>query len=157
MKRGFKSNILVVCLDQKFGVEVAKAFADTVSMLFADCKDLIEYDLFDSKQVLSQCGQEYYDMREKQVVKHVCQYENALIFSSYDLFVHNREEFLKNSTLFYIRLPQKALPESETISRLAYEDRDENLSKVSDVIVNIKRANTKLAMKEIFKMLGGEL
>ena len=154
MEAQFKSSILLVCLNEDFGRSVSKKFAEGLSMHFADCKELVEYDLFNSGQILNQCGKDYYLMREKKVIMMACGYENTLMFSGYDLFNHSREVFKLRSTIVYLRLSKNLLTEKDKIDILAFDMRNSDLEKESDVIVDIKKLNQSHALKEIYKVLG---
>lgn len=156
MEKEIKSNITLVCLNEKFGEELSKLFADTVNMHFANCKEVVEYDLFDSQGVINQCGEEYYRQREAQVVRYTCKYENTLIFANYDLFAHNSDEFKKQTTVIYIKLPQRSLGKVDKINQLAFVDHDENMGKLCDIQIEVKRADVRSAMKEIYRVLGGQ-
>ena len=154
MNRKLKNSILFVCLNEPFGKSVSKSLAQSLSMHFADCKDLIEYDLFNSGEVLTQCGEEYYLMREQKVIKMTCNYENTLMFCGYDIFNHNQKTFEKYSTIVYLKLSKKLLSSEDKINIIAYEERNNELEKKADVIVNLKRLNEKSALKEICNVLG---
>lgn len=154
MNSKLKSSILFICLNESFGKLVSKSLAESLSMHFADCKELIEYDLFNSGEVMSQCGEEYYLMREKKVIKMACGYENSLMFCGYDIFNHNREIFNKFSTKVYLNLPKKLLSGKDKINLMAFETHDADLEKEADFVVNLKKLNEKYALKEIYRVLG---
>ena len=155
MKENIKDKILFVCLDERFGEEVSRTFADSLTLHFANCKELIEYDLFNSGEVLSQCGEDYYLMREKKVIKSTCGYENTVMFANYDIYYHNREVFSKYSTKVYLKIAKKALSKQETLNKLDFETRNAELEKNSDFVVSLKNLSVKGAIKEIYKVLGG--
>ena len=150
-----KDKILFICLDEKLGECVSREFAESLSMHFANCRELIEYDLFNSQAVFSQCGEEYYLMRERKVAKMACGYENSVMFASYDIYHHSKEIFDKFATKIYIKIPEKQLSNEYTISKLNYTERDDELSACANFTVNAKRINSKSILKEIYKILGG--
>lgn len=150
-----KDKILFICLDEGLGEKVSKAFADSLNMHYASCKDLIEYDLFNSEAVYKECGEEYYLMREKKVAKMACGYENSVMFASYDIYQHSKEIFDKYSTIIYMRIPEKLLSNEYPISKMNYTERDDDLSLSANFIINIKRINEKSIIREIYKILGG--
>ena len=154
MKENIKDKILFVCLDEKFGEEVSRAFADSLNLHFANCKELIEYDLFNSGAVLSQCGEDYYLMREKKVIESTCSYEESVMFSNYDIYSHNKEIFSKYSTKIYLNLPKKLLSNDETINKLDFDMRDKVLKYESDFIINSKK-KVDATLNEIYKILRG--
>ena len=154
MKTNLKNGILFICLNEEFGREVTKTLAEVLSLHFADCKELIEYDLFSSGDVLKQCGVDYYLKREKKVIKMVCGYEDTLMFAGFDIFNHNDEIFSKYSTKVYLKLPKKLLSSEEILNKIAYEDRDKDLENRCDITITLKNLNKKTAIKEICKVLG---
>ena len=154
MKSKLKNSILLICLNESFGKSLSKSFADSLSMHFADCKELVEYDLFNSGQILSECGKDYYLMREKKVVMMTCGYENTVMFADYDIFNHNKEVFNNRSTTVFLKVPKQCLTEKDMISLLAFDIRDSELEKECDITVNIKKLNEKSALNEIYRVLG---
>ena len=78
MKLG--TSILIVSLNKEIGNVLSSQLANVLSMHFADCKELIEYDLFDSGAILEKCGIEYLTKREKSVVRGIATYEKSVIF-----------------------------------------------------------------------------
>lgn len=152
---GLKDKILFICLDEKLGENVSRIFADSLNMHYASCRDLIEYDLFNSQAVFKECGEEYYLMREKKVAKMACGYENSIMFATYDIYLHSRDVFDKLSTKIYIKIPEKLLSSEYPINKMNYTERDEDLTKNTDFIVSVKRLNEKSIVKEIYKILGG--
>ena len=155
MKKNYKDKLVLVCLDEKFGEMITKNFADSLNLHFANCRELIEYDLFNSGEVLTHCGEEYYLMREKKVIKSACGYENAVMFSSYDIYFHNKEIFGRECTKIYLKLPKKSLSSEESVNKLDFDARDSFLENECDIIIKLKNLSHKNAIKEIFKVLGG--
>ena len=52
----FKQSILIVCQNDKIGQDVSINLADTLNMLFANSKEIVNYEVFDSKAVIEKCG-----------------------------------------------------------------------------------------------------
>ena len=154
MNENLKNNILFLCLDEKFGADVSKSVAEDFLMYFANVKELVEYDLFDSGEILAKCGEEYYLQREQNVVQTICDYDNALLFSNYDIFNYNKEAFLSNCLVVYLKIPKKLLSKEEVINRLSFDIKDKELESVAYITVELKNLNKKLAIKEIYRMLG---
>ena len=154
MNEKIKTNILFLCLDEKFGEDVSKTVAEDFSMHFAKVKELVEYDLFDSGEVLAKCGEEYYLEREQKVVRSICSYENALFFSNYDIFTHNKNEFLLNCTVVYLKIPKKLLSGKEVVNRLSFDIKDKELQDIAYITVELKNLNKRTAIKEIYGVLG---
>ena len=147
-------NIVVVSLDEKFAKNVAKALADMLEMYFADCKELIAYDLINPEEVLQKCGLEYFKKREKGVVSNCADYENTVISVSYDLFKEYTKLF-NNSYIVYLELPKLRLKEPP--SKLAYQSRDEFLKDNADMMLSFDRKVVLSAAKQIVCRLGDEL
>lgn len=147
-------NIVVVSLDEKFAKNVAKALADMLEMYFADCKELIAYDLINPEEVLQKCGLEYFKKREKGVVSNCADYENTVISVSYDLFKEYNELF-NNSYVVYLELPKLKLKEPP--SKIAYQSRDEFLKNNADMMLSFDRKAVLSAAKQIVCRLGDEL
>lgn len=150
-----KDKILFICLDEKLGEDVSKSFADSLNMHYANCRELIEYDLFNSQAVYNECGEEYYLMRERKVAKMTCGYENSVMFANYDIYQHSKEIFDKLSTKIYIKIPEKTLSNEYPFSKMNYIERDEDLSASADFIIHARRVNEKAILREIYKVLGG--
>jgi len=155
MEQKVKNNILFIALDEKFGEDVSKSIADDLSMHYAGAKALINYDLFNSSEVLTQCGESYYLQREKVVIKSICNYDNTLIFTNYDIFIHNKETFSKDSMIIYLRLPKRLLSKEEKINIIAFESRDEELINKTDMCADLRTTDRKAAMRIIYRYLGG--
>ena len=147
-------NIVVVSLDEKFAKNVAKVLADMLEMYFADCKELIAYDLINPEEVLQKCGLEYFKKREKGVVSNCADYENTVISVSYDLFKEYTKLF-NNSFIVYLELPKSRLKEPP--SKLAYQSRDEFLKDNADMTLSFDRKVVLSAAKQIVCRLGDEL
>ncbi len=155
MNKSYKNNLLFVCLNEKFGETISKSFASELSLHFGNCKELIEYDLFNSGEIIKQFGQEYYLKKEKKVIETICNYENMLIFTNFDIFFHNILTFKKYCLIIYLNIPKKLLSSKDVVNKLAYEGRKADLIKDANLVVNIQSLNEKEAIKQIYKILGG--
>ena len=152
----FKQSILVVCMKDKEGQEVAKLLADSLSMLYASCKELVEYEVFDANAVIDKCGMEYFEEQEKKAIKHVSKYENCVIFVDYEYFFKGYDYFKENSTVVYLKLKKKDLSkELDVVNLLAFEERNEELEKKSDFQVDFKH-NANKTVEEILKIFRRE-
>lgn len=147
-------NMVIVSLDEKFAKNVAKTLADMLDMYFADCKELIAYDLINPEEVLQKCGLDYFKKREKGVVSNCADYENSVISVSYDLFKEYSKLF-NNSYVVYLELPKLKLKEPP--SKIAYQSRDEFLKNNSDMTLSFDRKAVLSAAKQIIDRLGDEL
>lgn len=147
-------NILIVSLDEKFAKNVANSLSDVLDMYFADCKELIIYDLINPKEVIQKCGLDYFKKREKGVISNCASYENTVIAINYDLFKEYSELFM-DSLIIYLELPKLGL--KETPNKLAYQSRDEFLKGNSDIMLSFNRKTILSATKQIIDRLGDEL
>ena len=63
------SSILVLCLNESVGSGLSKELADFLGLHFANAKQIVEYDLFDSEDMIKKCGMAYFKKREKSSLK----------------------------------------------------------------------------------------
>ncbi len=101
-----KSNICIVCLNKTFAKVVAKHFADSMEMFYADVDDLIEYDLIDIAKAERVCGVEYISKIERNQVKNVCSYDNTCYTLNYTMLndKSNFDLINKTSLIIFINL-----------------------------------------------------
>ncbi len=154
IKKKNPKNMVIISLDEKFTKNVAKTLADMLDMYFADCKELIAYELINPEEILQKCGFEYFKKREKGVVSNCADYENTVISVSYELFKEYSELF-KNSYNVYLELPKLKLKEPP--NKIAYQSRDEFLKNNSDMTLSFDRKAVLSAAKQIVCRLGDEL
>ncbi len=151
----FKQSILIVCLNDKMGQEVGINLADSLNMLYANCKDIVDYEVFDAKSVIEKCGQEYFEKKEKSAIKHIARYENAVIYVDYDYFFKGREYFEKNCNFIFLRVKKKQLQKGDEINTISFEERDLELEKNCEFIVPLKNSVAK-TVEEILKQFRSE-
>lgn len=144
-------NIVLVSLDEKFCKSVSSVLASKLDMFFASCKDLIEYDLINPKDVLDKCGIEYLKKREKGVVENCASYENTIIAINYDLFKDYFQLFSK-SAIIYLAFPREKI--SNTISNIVFEKRDKFLSENANIKINIEKKLKVNTANKIIERLG---
>ena len=154
MKLG--TSILIVSLNKEIGKVLSSQLANVLSMHFADCKELIEYDLFDSGAILEKCGIEYLTKREKSVVRDIATYENSVIFVEYDIYKNNYELLNKISPSIYLKCPKRKLAKIEPISELDFEQRDKFLQTSCDLTIEVASAG-KSAFAKIIKEIKQKL
>ena len=107
----FKQNILIVCLNEAKGQEIAYSLANVLSMLYANSNDIVAYEVFDTQAVIEKCGQEYFEKREKSALKHISRYSNVVVSVGYDYF-NKGYDFFKNTCNFvYVKAKKKQLEE----------------------------------------------
>lgn len=150
----YKQSILIVCLNEQFGQEVAKILADKLGMLFASCKDIVDYEVFDTKQVLEKCGIEYFQKKEKGALKHISKFENAVIFVDYEYFAKGYEYFSSNCNFIYLKAKKKQISNS-VINEIAFEERTAELENKCEFVIPLKTTEEKTA-SEIIKMFRRE-
>ncbi len=146
----FKQSILVVCLNEKQGQEIAHSLADELSMLYADSKNIVEYEVFDTQAVIEKCGIEYFEKREKSALKHISRYANAVVFVNYEYFNKGFDFFKNTCNLVYVKAKKRQLLSDDNINMLAYEERDKELEEKCEFIVPLKN-NLKKSVEEIIK------
>lgn len=152
----YKQGILVVCMKDREGQEVAKLLADSLCMLYASCKELVDYEVFDTKAVIDKCGMEYFEEKEKKAIKNVSKYENCVIFVDYEYFFKGYDYFKENSTVLYLKIRKKDLSkEFDVVNLLAFEERDAELEKKADLKVDFKH-NSKKTVDKILNIFRRE-
>lgn len=150
-------NIVFVALDSKLANNVSSMVSEKLGMFFSDSKDYIEYDLYDSKAVLNNCGVDYLKDRETKALKNLLSFHNLVVNCNFDLFKHNRKVFTNKSLICYLKIPQNALQKSEVVNKLSYLSHDEYLSKNCDVQIELKSSNINVAVKRTLEVLGESL
>lgn len=146
-------NIVLISLDSCFVKNVSQIIASMLDIHFADCKELVEYDLIDSGTILKNCGIDYLKEREGVALKRALDFENTILSCDYDLFKNNKRLFSKN-LVCYLKLPQKDIGEKDVINRLAFLSHDEFLEKNCDKVCTLKSKNVKQAVKKTIEVLG---
>lgn len=152
----FGTSILILCLNKEFGKALSSQLANILGMHYADCKEIIEYDLFDSGAILQKCGIEYLNKREKSVVKDISNYENSLIFVEYDIYKTNQKIFDKVHPQIYLRCSRRKLQKDDVINDLAFEERDAFLKENCDLTVDIS-GTSKSVVNKIIKEIKQKL
>ena len=118
------TSILVTCLSDAVGAHLAEEMSSLLGLFYASCKDIVEYDLFDSKAILKNCGLRYLKQREKSALKSVSQYEGAVIYVDYQLFKSGSVAFKNVHPCIYLRLPKQKLEKNDALNKIAFETRD---------------------------------
>ena len=150
-KQEAKFNILLVALNDKFCKNVAKNLADKLDMFFADCHELVVYDLINPKEVLEKCGMEYLKKRERAVLENCSEYRDTVISIRFEYFKENFNLF-KNSIIVYLRLPEQKV--SRVVNKIDYKFRDEFSSSYSDFVLDLEKCLTKKAVNSLMEKLG---
>ena len=147
-------NIVLVSLDDKFCESVSIILSDKLDMYNACCKDLVEYDLINPKDVIDKCGIEYLKKREREVVKNCSTYINTVISINFDLFKDYFDLF-NNSIIIYLSLPKEKITNS--VSKVSFENRNEFLLKHCNKIVFVDKKLKNNTVNKILNILGDNL
>ncbi len=150
------TSILITSLNTTIGAALTQKLANLLSLHYASCKDVVEYDLFDSKAILNNCGITYLKKRERSALRGVAAYENSVIFIDYDLLWHNYDLFNDFHPLIYLRFNKKKLSKDDVISALSYEERNKYLEERADLIIDVS-ADNKQNLTKIVKEISEKL
>ena len=151
----YKQNLLIVCLNDEIGQETSKKLAEALSMLYASCKDIVDYEVFDVRAVIEKCGMGYFEQKETAVLEHIADYENCVISVDYNYFLKGEDLFKKKCNFIYLKLKKKQLAFDDTINAIAFEERDEELSQKCEMVFEYKHNSTK-TVESIIKILRSE-
>jgi len=128
--------IVIISLADEFGSKTGEIVASDFDMFFLKVDDYIDYNLFNSKEVLSRCGIEYFKKQEAKFLNEALDFINTLYYIPYELFINNRNVFEKiDCEYIYIALSLEQLKslneKTVAINSIAFEDRDEFLRAIS--------------------------
>lgn len=131
--------IVIISLADEFGSKTSEIVAGDLDMFFLKLDDYVDYNLFNSDEVLSRCGIEYFKKQEKKILNNAIEFLNTLYYTSYELFINNREIFAKfECEYIYIALSLIQLKElkekSFSINNIAFQDRDNFLRTVGLIV-----------------------
>ena len=137
--------------EYEFNKKLCIYLADKLDMFFVDVKELIEYDLVNSKEALLRCGKEYIEKEERKTVRNVSEYENTVVNIPYDLFVNNRDFFKNNNINIFIK-PFKA----DDIDMLVMEDRIALLKNDYKIFIENSENSVESCYNKIITKLKGD-
>ena len=146
-----KPNLVVVGFENEFNKKLCIYLADKLDMFFVDVKELIEYDLVNSKEALLRCGKEYIEKEERKTVRNVSEYENTVVNIPYDLFVNNRDFFKNNNINIFIK-PFKV----DNIDMLVMEDRIALLKNDCKIFIENRENSVESCYNKIITKLKGD-
>ena len=146
-----KPNLVVVGFEYEFNKKLCIYLADKLDIFFVDVKELIEYDLVNSKEALLRCGKEYIEKEERKTVRNVSEYENTVVNIPYDLFVNNRDFFKNNNINIFIK-PFKA----DDIYMLVMEDRIALLKNDYKIFIENSENSVESCYNKIITKLKGD-
>lgn len=147
-------NIVVVCLDTKYGEKIAKLLAKAFDMFFLDSVALYEFDIqpYTLSYVLKKFGEEYFRSQQEGTIKYVSTFSNTVITvdSGAILYQKNIDTLTKDGLIVYVKNSTdklyKFLCSYDYRSREEYNfyclnkreliARDEVLSMVAEVVVD---------------------
>ena len=150
------TSILITSLNVAMGASLTEKLANLLSLHYASCKDVVEYDLFDSKAMLNNCGLTYLKKRERSALRGVAEYENSVIFIDYDLLWHNYDLFHHIHPMIYLRFSKHKLSKDDAISSISYEERNKYLEEKADLVIDVV-SDSKLTLSKIVKEIGEKL
>lgn len=150
------TSILITCLDEEVGSKLSQQFADLLGLHFACCKEILEYDLFDSGAILQKCGAEYLEKREKSIMRDISSYEDSVIFINYDLYQNNMLLFEDLHPSIYLSIPKRKLSAREIVNSIGYDMHSDFLRGKCDLTIEISGLN-KNSFAKLVKEIGEKL
>lgn len=146
-----KINIVIVSLNEKFTKNVSRNLADSLEMFYADCHELVVYDLINPKEVIEKCGLEYLKQREKAVLVNISSYLNTVFSISFEL-LKEYYSYFKNSIIIFLNLPQSKT--TKVVNKIDYNSRTQFLKSISNLEIEQEKCLVLKTTKEILKALG---
>lgn len=124
-------------------------------MMFCDAQDLMEYDLIDKDAIKKFCSEEYLLNAEKKVFQHISSFVNVVVSISFDALTHNFETLKDGSLIVFLKVPRNAI--KEKINKIAYDNRSEELEKISTLTLKVKKLDCNFVCDKVIKAIGGIL
>lgn len=149
------NKIIIISLFEKFSEEVGNLISHDLGMLFCSAKDLMDYEIIDRKAVEEKCSVAYLKKLEKKVIKQIASFVNVCVSISYERFVENEALFRDNSLVIFIDLPKTYVKTTSTSDYLRYDERRENLKKLSTISVSVRKIDADSVKEKILSQLGG--
>ena len=125
------NKIVVVSLCEGFTNKVCKALADSLGMMFCGVSDLLEYEIIDKDAVKNNVSLTYLKQLEKKAIKQASTFENICVAISYEQLVPNISYFKDNSLIVFVDLPKTYIKQNAPVDYIRYNDRKEELEKIS--------------------------
>lgn len=162
-----KTNITIISLLSDFSKDIGKLLSDKLEMYYVDIQELMEFNLVNDEEVIKLCGVEYLNKLQAKTVADVSGYDNAVITIDYKFLVHkkNIENLKVRSSIIYLATNQKTFlklfdkykteeNEKDDVVELAvFDEHDEYLRKISDIVIDIDKATDKGVVKKIIKTI----
>lgn len=146
-----KPNLVIIGFEKEFNKKLCIYLADKLDMFFVDVKELIEYDLVNSKEALLRCGKEYIEKEERKTVRNVSEYENSVVNIPYDIFITNRDFFKAGNINIFIK-PFKA----DDIDDIVMQDRIALLKNDCHIFIENSENNIEKCYNLIMSKLKGD-
>ncbi len=154
MEKGF-NKIVIVSLEDDFSRKIGKTLSENLDMMFCDAQDLMEYDLIDKDAIKKFCSEEYLLNAEKKVFQHISSFVNVVVSISFDALTHNFETLKDGSLIVFLKVPRNAI--KEKINKIAYDNRSEELEKISTLTLKVKKLDCNFVCDKVIKAIGGIL
>ncbi|MDE6583120.1 MAG: hypothetical protein K2K31_00500 [Clostridia bacterium] len=152
------NKIIVVSLCDKFSIKVGKTLSHDLDMMFCSTRDLGEYELIDKDKLKQTTSKEYYDLRERKVIKHIASFEDVVVSISYDYLIHHVNILKKNSLVVFLDLPIDYVEQNGNIvDVIDFENRIKNLKDIATLSIDIESDDVNLVCDQIITELGGIL
>ena len=163
-----KMNVVIIGLNYEYNLNVCNLIADATNLYLLDVNEYINYSLMSRQNMQDVCGIEYLEQQENKVISSCSEFENSVICMPHYYFFRN-EVFKKftNSIIIYLRFSYKKLTEicqnvSKDLSTLpidliTFDERDNDLTNVSNFKINIVNKKDITIVKEILSKLEGEI
>ena len=135
------TSILITSLNDQAGSALAQKLSQLLGLHFASCKDIVEYDLFDSDAILTKCGVQYFEQREKSALSDISSYENSVIYIDYDLIKNNLAIFDQIHPRIFLNFPKRKLSKDAVLNIIAFEERNAYLREICDLTVDVNGDN----------------
>lgn len=160
-----KTNIVILGLDYEYNLDIAQLLADKTSLYFLDVKQYLNYSLFSRQEMEAKCGIDYLIKQENSVVKSCADFENTIICMPYMYFFRDNiyQRFFDNCEIIYLYFSKQKLQKiaynnssdnTLAIDILAFEDRNADINKISNIKVCVSNKNKQTVVKEILNNLG---
>ncbi|MGN1200682.1 MAG: hypothetical protein ACI4R8_00255 [Candidatus Caccovivens sp.] len=152
------NKIVVVSLCDKFSKSVGESLSQTLGMIFCDTKELMEYELSDIKTLEKISSKEYLLNCEKKVIRHIASFENVVVSINYDYFVHNFESLKSGALAVFVKLPKNFVKENgNALDFIEYSEHSKKLQDLTQITLDIRKADINYVCEKIIEKLGGIL
>ncbi len=141
-------SFIVVGLNKMKTLNFCQKLANSLGMHFLDVEALFEYSIVDSKEALSRCGKAYLDREEKKTVLSSLEFEDTVIFMTFDILAHHLEEAKRLDIFYYYKEPSDC---EDPLLEFVFEERDSFLKENSRLVLTGAEQNKIKAVKDFFK------